>query len=135
MTLSAAELARLAAIAAALPPADAALLRQLIESTEPRQTRVRRRDEAIRATVAEHFPGRPCQAAKALASAWAAYAASGWRSERNLAALPESAAPRHAALHAITRLNDGRAMAWRNIVTIVANNPPRLQCERATVRA
>jgi hypothetical protein len=132
MTLSAAELARLSAIAAALPPADAVLLRQLIESTEPRQCRIARRDAAIRAALAEHFPGKRCQAAKALPSAWAAYAASGWRVERN-SALPELAAPRHAALHAITRLNDGKAMAWRHIVTI-ADYPQPLQRERATVR-
>jgi hypothetical protein len=108
---SATELARLLAIAAGLPPADSALLRRLIEAVEPHQSRVVRRDKAIRAALArtlprnnrklylaEHFPGNPCQAAKALASAWAAYASGQWRAEQSLTVLPDAASPRHAGI-------------------------------------
>jgi hypothetical protein len=76
-----------------------------------------------------HFPGPPTVAAKALASALSGYRASNWPAESDLVVLPDTASPRHCALHAILRANGGHALAWRRIVDIcaVAEKPARLQ--------
>jgi hypothetical protein len=79
-----------------------------------------RRDRLVREALVAHFPGKPTPAARALASAWVTYIFSNWPAEKDLAALPDTASPRHAALHAITRASDGKPLGWRQILTISA---------------
>jgi hypothetical protein len=101
----------------------------LVERLEPRQCRIARRDALVRDAMMAHFLGPPTVAAKALARALSGYRASNWPSECDLVVLPDSASPRHCALHAILRSNGGEALAWRRIVDIcaVAEKPPQLQ--------
>jgi hypothetical protein len=102
----------------------------LVELLEPRQCRIKRRDALTRAALQEHFADKPTLSAKALGRALAAYALSNWPVEQHLPALPDSASPRHCALHAILRANGGKALGWRQIVNIaggIAKKSPRLQ--------
>ena len=87
-----------------------------VERLEPRQCRIRRRDDAIRTALA-HFSGPPTAAARALAAALAAYFCSGWPAERHLPVLPD-ASDRHRDLHSILRLNGGKPMGYRRILDI-----------------
>jgi hypothetical protein len=74
-------------------------------------------------------PDKLTLSAKALALALAAYATSTWQAEQRLPVLPDSASPRHCALHAILRANGGKALGWRQITNIcaVAKKSPPLQ--------
>jgi hypothetical protein len=120
MMLSPAELSRLEVITAALPPSDAALLRRLVEAIEPRQCRITRRDEAIRAALAEHFPGKPTPAAGALWAALRSYAATGWKTEQDFEVSPSSD-PRRRALHRILRLSGGKVLCQKQLANIIGN--------------
>jgi hypothetical protein len=102
----------------------------LVEQLEPRQCRVKRRDALTRAALQEHFPDKPTCSARALGRALSAYASSNWPAEQHLPALPDSASPRHCALHAILRANGGKPLGWRQIVNIaggIAKKEPLLQ--------
>jgi hypothetical protein len=92
----------------------------LIQLLEPRWARIARRDALTRAALQEHFPDKLTLSAKALARALAAYATSTWQAEQHLPALPDSASPRHCALHAILRANGGKPLGWRQITSICA---------------
>jgi hypothetical protein len=63
--------------------------------------------------------GLPTVAAKDLASALVAYAASNWRSEQRVAVLPDGASGRHRALHRVLRADKGAPLGWRRIAEIL----------------
>jgi hypothetical protein len=101
----------------------------LIERIEPRQCRIKRRDALTRAALQEHFPDKLTLSAKALDRALSAYWSSNWPAEQHLLTLPD-ASPRHCALHAILRANNGKPLGWRQIVNIaggIAKKGPLLQ--------
>src|SRR5580693_4669287 len=75
----------------------------LVEQLEPRWVRIARRDALTRAALQEHFPDKLTLSAKALDRALSAYWLSNWPAEQHLLTLPDSASPRHCALHAILR--------------------------------
>jgi hypothetical protein len=102
----------------------------LVEQLEPRQCRIKRRDALTCAALQEHFPDKLTLSAKALGRALSAYRLSNWPAEQHLPTLPDSASPRHCALHAILRANGGKALGWRQIVNIaggIAKKGPLLQ--------
>lgn len=90
----------------------------LVEKVEPRNSRVRRRDHAVRSALAL-FSGRPSIAARALSVALTAYERGLWRDEQHLAVLPETVTERHRLLHAILRLNGGKPLGWQTIYNII----------------
>jgi hypothetical protein len=101
----------------------------LVELFEPRQCRIKRRDVLTRDALQEHFPNKLTCAAKDLARALSAYALSNWPAEQHLLTLPD-ASPRHCALHAILRANNGKPLGWRQIVNVaggIAKKSPLLQ--------
>jgi hypothetical protein len=83
----------------------------VVTRLEPRHSRVKRRDDAIRRALAL-FPGVPTASARKLAVALGAYFCSGWPAEQHLAFLP-TADERHQLLHTILRLNGGRPLGGR----------------------
>ena len=91
----------------------------LIKRLEPRHCKLNRRNAAIREAVEQHFRlPSPTASARQLAMALAAYRASNWPAEKDFSALPDSASPRHCALHRILRANDGKALAWQQIYNV-----------------
>jgi hypothetical protein len=87
-------------------------------------------DALTRDALQEHFPDKLTLSAKALDRALSAYWLSNWPAEQHLPTLPDSASPRHCALHAILRANGGKALGWRQIVNIaggIAKKSPPLQ--------
>jgi hypothetical protein len=115
--LTSLELARLSAVAVGLPPPEGALLRRLIEAVEPRQCRVKRRDDAIRATRQVHFLGDHTVAARMLERALIA-SLPAWRAEKDIA----TASSRHLALYEILTLSKGKVLGWRRLADIIASN-------------
>jgi hypothetical protein len=109
-------------------------VRWLVESLEPRQCRIKRRDALTRAALQEHFPDKLTCAAKDLTRALVAYALSNWPAEQHLPVLPDSASPRHCALHAILRANGGKPLGWRQITNICAVAKKGHQLQSANVR-
>lgn len=118
-------LGRLAA--GAVEQADLAALAQLAAAgrlavvpprEQTRQERLNLRDAAIRDSH-RLFPGPPTTAAKALAEALTRYLASAWLRERDIEHLASGASDQRRALHRIARLNEGRSLAWRQVVNIV----------------
>ncbi|HZU91962.1 MAG TPA: hypothetical protein VE993_22100 [Stellaceae bacterium] len=114
-------LARVHTILDRLAPDELAVLAPLLPAWLIRQRRYAARDAAIVAALA-HFSGERCVAAKRLAWALAGYQLSNWRAERHQARLPEGAAGRHRALHAILRACGGKTLGWRRIADIVAHS-------------
>ena len=81
------------------------------------------RDAAIRSAALVLFPQagpRTWAAATALAQELGRYAASAWRMNQHLAALPESAPPRHQVLHQVLALSEGRVLQARQLWSILA---------------
>jgi hypothetical protein len=115
--LTSTELARLSAVAAALPPPEGALLRRLIEAAEPRQCRIARRNAAIRATRQVHFPGDHTVAARTLERALIANLPA-WRAEKDIT----TASSRSLALYEILTLSNGKVLGWRRLADIIASN-------------
>lgn len=115
--------ARLDAVLAVLPPADALWLAQHLEA--PYQVACRRlkaRDEALRAARIVLAPEcRPTPAAHRLVAELARYLTSAWHEQQHHAELPPDAFERHRVLHRVAILNSGKPMkfstvfkAWRS---------------------
>ena len=77
-----------------------------------------RRDAALRELAARLGNWRPTRAAKRIAELLCAYQQH-WPEKRNLAELPPDAPRNDVLLHAVMRWNEGRALAWRQIVNII----------------
>ncbi len=103
---------RLDRLAAALPPALAADLRDLVAdlTSAPWQRRRRQlaaRDDAVRLALLTHADLKPCRAAEALASELT-----------RAAACPHARGERADLLRRILTMSNGKALAWRRIVDI-----------------
>ena len=112
-------LPRLAEIMAGLPPADAALIADLIEPQwKRRDRRLTNRDDAVRA-ARRFFPGmRDTPAAAALSRALNRYLASSWRVDRDATELPQTASAQHCAFYRIAKSNGGASLGPRQIINI-----------------
>jgi hypothetical protein len=86
----------------------------LAERIEPRQCRIKRRNEAIRAALWDHFEGKPGMLADALGG----YASTCWRFEREMPVLPDMASLYRVALHQILRLSDGKVLCTKQLRNI-----------------
>lgn len=83
-----------------------------------RAERLAARDTAIRAALANHYGDLPLTvAAKSLSADWTRYVSACWPRERDLAEVPGDD-PKRAALHKITRFNDGDSLSARQIANI-----------------
>jgi hypothetical protein len=122
---------RLAAILDRLPPADAALIADLIEPQwKRRDRRLTNRDDAVRA-ARRFFPGmRDTPAATALAQALDRYLATAWRFDRDAAELPQTASAQHFALFRIAQANNGVSIGARQIMNIFTGTRGRWKCNK-----
>lgn len=114
--------ARLEAVLAALSPADALWLSQVVE--EPWRAARRRlgvRAEALCAAREVLAPGlRPRPAAELIAAELRRYLTSAWREQQHVAELPAEAFPRHRVLHQVAVLTGGEALGWRTVFTALS---------------
>lgn len=118
--------ARLARIAAHLPPDDAAFVLHLAPPVrQPARARLDERDAAIRAARSLWPATSDTAAARAIAAALSDYLGRGWSRERNLAELPEHAGPRRRALHRLARANDGRTLGYRQMLNVISGTRGR----------
>lgn len=110
-----------------LPPDDRAFFEPLVlPAWLLRRRRLAARDAAIRAARAGYFTDpRVTLAAKQLATALRAYAASNWRREQHLASLPDAVSGRHRAQHMVLRANNGKPLGWRRICEILGTRSQR----------
>ena len=109
--------ARLEAVLAALPPADALWLsRQLEPAWRTAQRRRETRANALRAARDLVVPGlRPRPAAEALAAEVKRYLATAWCWQLHLLELFFYCLGVHRVLHRVAVLNGGKALAWRTV--------------------
>jgi hypothetical protein len=116
------ELARVEAILAQMAPEDRALIEpRVLPKSVLRRRRLALRNRLIRDARRQFFGDLlPTLAARAMATALAAYAAAAWRWEKHLAVLPEAVAGRHRALYGIMRAHNGASLGWRRIAEILA---------------
>jgi len=77
-----------------------------------------RRDAALRELVARLGSWRPTRAAKHIAERLRAYQQD-WPEKRHLTELPLGTPRDDVLLHAVMSWNEGRALAWRQIVNII----------------
>ncbi|MGI4943477.1 MAG: hypothetical protein ACRYHQ_23410 [Janthinobacterium lividum] len=109
--------ARLDAVLATLPPADALWLAQHLE--QPWQVARRRLDartQALRAARLVIAPGlRPRPAAEVIAVELQRYLASAWAEQQHHTDLPPGAFERHHVLHRVAVLSGGKAIGWRTV--------------------
>jgi hypothetical protein len=82
------------------------------------------RDAAIKKALCG-YSGAPSARAKALATDLARYLSIGWTRERDVAELTEPASELRRALHRIARHSDGRAICWRQILSIAEGHRGR----------
>ncbi len=95
----------------------AARLDSLMSSPwQARQARLSVRDRAIADAMDLFAPHGRTVAAKMLAAALDRYSATAWRNDRIFDALPDNAEPTRRALHGILRLNEGKTIAWRQLL-------------------
>jgi hypothetical protein len=82
--------------------------------------RLQMRNDSLCLAIAIYFPDLPpSSAAKALSQVWSRYLASpSWRFEREFAALPQTADPLRRHLHALSKLNRGEPLSWRQIINV-----------------
>lgn len=109
--------ARLDAVLATLPPADALwLARHLEQPWQVARRRMEARAQALRVAWLVLAPGQPVTpAAKAIARDLGRYLASAWTEQQHHVELPAAAFERHRALHRVAVLSGGKALGWRTV--------------------
>ena len=109
--------ARLNAVLAILPPADALWLAQHLEPLcQVARRRREARAEALHAAWPVLAPDQlVTPAAKIIARDLGCYLVSAWREQQHHAELPAAAFERHRVLHCVAVLSGGRALGWRTV--------------------
>jgi hypothetical protein len=108
-------------ILAGLPAETALVIAALVEP--PHAARARRladRDEALRAAAAKQDGESDYARSIAMEAAMGAFLTGWtWRQHRDADTLPEGTSPLHVLLHRALRLNDGKALRWRQILNVI----------------
>lgn len=109
--------ARLDAVLAVLPPADALWLsRQLEQPWQVARRRLEARTQALRAAWPVLAPDQPVTpAARTIAQDLNRYLVSAWGEQQHHADLLAAAFERHRVLHRIATLTDGQPLGWRTV--------------------
>ena len=120
--------ARLDAVLAVLPPADALWLsRQLEQPWQVARRRLEARAEALRAARTVLVPAdRRTRAAHRIAAELGRYLVTAWSEQQHHAELPPGAFERHRVLHRIAVLTEGKPLGTRTVFEALqpgATNP------------
>ncbi len=109
--------ARLDAVLATLPPADALwLARHLEQPWQVARRRLEARTQALRAACLVLAPDQSITpAARTIARELARYLASVWAEQQHHAELPPTAFERHRVLHRVAVLTTGKPLGWRTV--------------------
>jgi hypothetical protein len=83
-----------------------------------RSARLSQRDAAVRAALTSYGDMPPSAAAKRFACDLARYRVGGYWHECNVAELPEPASDLRRAMHRFLRRNNGKTLAWRQLLGI-----------------
>jgi hypothetical protein len=83
--------------------------------------RLRMRNDSLCLAIAVHFADLPpSSGAKALSEVWSRYLASPkWGRDREFASLPDAVDPLRRQLHALSKLNNGEPLGWRQVLNVI----------------
>jgi hypothetical protein len=119
-------------VLALLPPDQCAALLPHLAPSIARAHRTAQRDAALVAALALMEGDNPTARAANLERSWRRYlAGGGWKAARHRSVLSDDATAWDVAIHTLSRLNDGRGLAWRRILYIAANSPAHCKRDRS----